>query len=92
VVNIIYKPPLFTSFCVDMLEFCKKIKNKCKRKPKGQSRMDNSEKLATRRRQTQQNTCWTPAFSNTKKHNKTWALLQTTGGKDEQINVCMLRL
>jgi hypothetical protein len=75
-----------------MLEFCKKIKNKCKRKPKGQSRMDNSEKLATRRRQTQQNTCWTPAFSNTKKHNKTWALLQTTGGKDEQINVCMLRL
>ena len=34
----------------------------------------------------------TSILKHKKKHNKTWALLQTTGGKDEQINVCMLRL
>jgi hypothetical protein len=56
--------------------------------------MENPEKLATlgtqntRRRQTKQTTqhnmCWTQLLAtNTNNVNKTRALLQTTGGKDE---------
>ena len=49
-------------------------------------KMDNPEKLATRRRKTKHNTiCVGHNYTqtNTKNVNKTWALLQTTGGKDE---------
>jgi hypothetical protein len=63
--------------------------------------MENPEKLATlgtqntRRRQTKQKTqhnmCWTPLFAtNTNNVNKTRALLQTTGGKDES-NIVIIR-
>jgi hypothetical protein len=50
--------------------------------------MDNPEKLATRRRKTKQkhNTiCIGHHYmkANTYNINKTWALLETTGGKDE---------
>ena len=66
-------------------------RNKRHRKPKGQSRMDNPEKLAilgtqyTKRRQTKQKKhfmCWTPLCANKHKtkHNKTLSFLQTTGG------------
>ena len=68
--------------------------NKRQRKPKGQSRTNNPEKLATvgtqdaRRRQRKQkhyticvgHHC---TQTNTNNVNKTWTLLQTTGGKDE---------
>ena len=48
------------------------VNNKRQRKPKGQSRMDNPEKLAKlaaqNRRQTkhktQHNMCWTPLYTN----------------------------
>jgi hypothetical protein len=54
----------------------------------GQSKMDNPEKLATRRRKTKQkhNTIcvgYHHTQTNTNNVNNTWALLQTTGGKDE---------
>ena len=63
--------------------------------------MENPEKLATlgtqntRRRQTKQKTqhnmCWTPlSATNTNNVNKTRALLQTTGGKDES-NIVIIR-
>ena len=46
--------------------------NNCQRIPKGQSQMDNPEKLATYRvhkrkankTQTQHNMCWTPLYAN----------------------------
>jgi hypothetical protein len=40
----------------------------------------------------QHNMCWTPLYmqTNTNNVNKTWALLQTTGGKDEQNIVFFL--
>jgi len=59
---------------------------------KGQSKMDNPEKLATygtqiRRisKQKHNTTCVRYHYTqtNTNNENKTWALLQTTGGKDE---------
>jgi hypothetical protein len=43
--------------------------------------MVNSEKLTTRK--AQHNMRWTPYARNTNNVNKTRALLQTTGGKDE---------
>jgi len=48
--------------------------NKCQRIPKGQSKMNNPEKLAT---------LGTQGTSTKTNVNKTWVLLQTTGGKDE---------
>ena len=37
-----------------------------------------------RRRKTQHNMCWTPLYAkNANNVNKTWALVQTTGGKDK---------
>ena len=67
-----------------------------------QSRMDNPEKLATLviqdTRQTKQVTtttvCAWPHYTQTDTNNvnKTWALLQTTGGKDESNIVCMQKL
>ena len=62
--------------------------------------MDNPEKVATlgtqdtRRRQTKQKTqhniCWTPQYAHTNNVNRTWVLLQTTGGKDEP-NIVFMR-
>jgi hypothetical protein len=66
--------------------------NKSQRKPKGQSRMDNPEKLAplgkkdTKRRQTKQNTshtiCWTPLWAskhkNTIRHEPSYKQLEVT--------------
>ena len=68
---------------------------------KGQSRMDNPEKLTTlgtqntRRRQTKQkhNTICVEhhyAQTNTNNVNKTYALIQTTGGEDEP-NIVLMR-
>ena len=65
---------------------------------RGQSKFDNPEKTGnivyTRRRKTKQkhNTIYVGyhyAQTHTNNVNKTWALLQTTGGKDEPNIVCM---
>jgi len=56
--------------------------------PQGQPTMDNPEKLARRRKTKQKYNnilCWTPLCTNSA--NKTWTLLQTTGGRDEPNNV-----
>jgi hypothetical protein len=66
----------------------------------GESKMDNPETLATlgtqdtwRRhtRQTHNTICveYHYAQTNTNNINKTWAILQTTGGKDKPNIVCM---
>ena len=61
--------------------------------------MDNPEKLATYGTQDEEkqtknttNMCWTPLCANTHNVNKTWAHLQTTGGKDEPNIVFMWKL
>jgi hypothetical protein len=67
--------------------------------PKGQSQMDNPEKLATgytRRKQTKQqhNTIcvgYHYTQTNTNNVNKTWSLLQTIGGKDEPNIVFLMK-
>jgi hypothetical protein len=57
--------------------------------------MDNPEKQATRRRKTKQNyntICVGHHYTQTSKNNvnKTWVLLQITGGKDEpNIVLCL---
>ena len=72
------------------------IGNKHLRIPKGQSKINNPEKLATYGTQDEEkntkklhNMCWTTLYgnkrTNTNNVNKTWALLQTTGGKDEPM-------
>jgi hypothetical protein len=64
--------------------------------PKEQYKIDNPGKLATQGTQyedkKQHNMCWTPLCANkhnTNNVNKTCALLQTTGDKDEPIIVFM---
>ena len=64
------------------------VSNKRERIPKGQSKTNNPEKLATRRRKTKQKhnrICVVHHYPqrNTNNVNKTWTLLLTTGGKDE---------
>jgi len=63
--------------------------------------MDNPEKLETyiaytkhkkktNKAKTQHNMCWTSLFANKYNNaNKTWAFLQTSGGKDEPNIVFM---
>ena len=46
------------------------ILDKRKRIPKGQSKIDNAEKLATRRRKTQHNMCWIPLHTQTSTNKK----------------------
>jgi hypothetical protein len=61
--------------------------------------MENPEEVATRRTKkkktkAKQSTKWAGhhyAQANTNSVNKTWALLQTTGGKDDLNVVCMLK-
>jgi len=44
--------------------------------------MDNPEKLAIQGTEDgEKHMCWTPLYANTNNINKTWTLLQTTGGK-----------
>jgi len=57
--------------------------------------MDNTEKLTTgghtRRIRIQRNMCWNYyTQTNTNNVSKTWALLQTTGDKDES-NIVLIR-
>ena len=62
--------------------------------------MDNPEKLPTygtqdeekQKQKAQHNMCWTPLYAKqtTNNVNKTWALLKTTGGKDEP-NIVFMR-
>ena len=74
-----------------------KFFNKCERKPKGQSRMDNPEKLATLGTQdpwlrpTKQITHHYPQTNiNIVIIKKTWTILQTTGVTD-QPNIVFIR-
>ena len=66
----------------------------------GQSQMDNPRKLATQDKQGEEEQSKTHnticvghhfAQTNTTEANKTWTLLQTTGGKDEPNIVFMLK-
>ena len=65
--------------------------NKRNRIPKGQSKMDNQEKLATYEEKQSKNTTQCGHHytqTNTNNVNKTLTLLQTTGDKDE-LNIVL---
>ena len=85
--------------CFTFQTFQYRLANKHQKIPKGQYKMDNAEKMATQGTQDENNTKQKHnpicvghhyAQANTNIVNKTRALLQTTGGKDEP-NIVFMR-
>ena len=84
------RKPVYQNKTTDLPQVTDKLyhTNKCQRIPKGQSKMENTEKLATqtKKKNPKHNTLCVVhhyTLTNTNNVNKKRVLLQTTGGKDK---------
>ena len=84
------RKPVYPNKTTDLPQVTDKLyhTNKCQRIPKGQSKMENTEKLATqtkkKKTKTQHNMCCTPLYSN--KHNTTCVVHHYTLTNTNNVN------